>query len=62
MNFVDSETLAHTEAIESTWGNDKIRNKPMFGIQLSMIDFILCELLRRRRKAKITINTYFDKF
>lgn len=49
LNFVDPETLAHTQSVESLWRNAKMRNKRHFGTHRHMLDSYLCEFLWRRQ-------------
>lgn len=48
-NFVDPDTLAHTQGIESQWHLAKMRNKKQCGTARNHIDSYLCEFMWRRR-------------
>lgn len=57
-NFVDQETGAHTQSVESMWAKAKRRNKKECGTHRSMIDSYLCEFMWRQRNSN---EDFFDK-
>ena len=50
-NFVDPNTRACTNTVESMWCKAKVRNKRHWGTHKSMLDSYLCEFMWRQRFA-----------
>ena len=50
-NFVDPETGAHTQSIESLWREAEKKNK-QYGTHRRMLDSYLCEFLWRKNQGK----------
>jgi transposase-like protein len=48
-NFVDPATGAHTQNVENSWKNAKMRNKRQHGTHRQMLDSYLCEFMWRQR-------------
>jgi hypothetical protein len=48
LNFVDPETLAHTNSIESVWNSGKIQFKTMRGVSRKFLNSYLTEFMWRR--------------
>lgn len=57
-NFVDPVTGAHTQNIENSWKNAKMRNKRQHGTHRAMLDSYLCEWMWRQSNRN---NNLFDK-
>lgn len=49
-NFVDTDTGAHTQMIESLWHTAKRRNQRQCGTHRQMVDGYLCEFMWRQRQ------------
>ncbi|KAF0737861.1 putative transposase-like protein HI 1328.1 [Aphis craccivora] len=49
INFVDPNTLTHTNTIESSWGKIKSRNKKQWGTYRPMLNSYLVEYMWRKR-------------
>ena len=49
VHFVDPNTGANTQKVESMWRNAKMKNKKMYGTHRNMLDSYLCEFMWRRR-------------
>lgn len=58
-NFVDPVTNAHTQNVENSWKNAKIRNKKQHGTHRAMLDSYLCEWMWRQRN-RVRNNNLFD--
>ena len=57
-NFVDPATGAHTQNVENSWKNAKMRNKRQHGTHRGMLDSYLCEWMWRQRNRNVDL---FDK-
>ena len=57
-NFVDPVTGAHTQNVECSWKNAKMRNKRQHGTHRQMLDSYLCEWMWRQRNRNVNL---FDK-
>ena len=49
LNFVDLNTGAHTQSVESIWSGAKICNNKVFGTHCTLLDSYLCEYMWHRR-------------
>ena len=54
-NFVDPQTGAHTQNIENSWKNAKMRNKRHHGTHRTMIDSYLCDWMWRQRYRNVNL-------
>ena len=54
-NFVDPQTGAHTQNIENSWKNAKMRNKREHGTHRSMLESYLCEWMWRQRFRNVDL-------
>lgn len=52
IHFVDPQTRAHTQSVESLWAKAKSRNKRQWGTNREMINSYLIEFMWRRRYNK----------
>ena len=58
-NYVDPETGAHTQSIESLWGRLKAKMKSMRGTSRSQLNSYLCEACWRHENGKSGNNCFF---
>lgn len=57
-NFVNPETGACTNTVESMWNAAKMKNKRRWGVHRSMVDSYLCEYMWRKRNDR---SDLFDR-
>ena len=54
-NFVDPQTGAHTQNVENSWKNAKLRNKRQHGTHRTMLESYLCEWMWRHRFRNVDL-------
>lgn len=57
-NFVNPETGAHTQNIESLWNKAKRRNRKQAGTHRSLLDSYMCEFMWRCRCVRQNLNPF----